>query len=134
VREDALKDTDSFDLASELQARAAAQGFDWPDLEGILDKIQEELGELRRELAKQPHDGNAVFAEMGDLLFVIANLCRRLGLKPEDALHAAILKFQRRYAHVETSIRISGRNPRDVSLEEMEALWQQAKSQERGST
>jgi MazG family protein len=114
--------------AVKLQKRAASVGFDWPDLEPVLAKAEEEIGELKGAIAA----GNsaAVKEEFGDLLFVMANLARHLRVDPESALRAANAKFMRRFAKIEAALAREGRTPRDATLEEMDALWDEAKAAE----
>ena len=113
-----------------LQDAAAAVGFDWPTHAGVLEKIVEELNEISDAI-----EGGApkveLEAELGDLLFVVVNLARRLGIRPEAALASACVKFERRFAHIEQRLRQSGRKPQECSLDELEALWQEAKGNER---
>jgi nucleoside triphosphate diphosphatase len=115
--------------AIKLQNRAAEVGFDWPSAVHVTDKIAEET----RELAEASASGrNAKVAEeFGDLLFAMANLARHLRVDPEDALRAANAKFVRRFKAIESGLAAAGRKPEDASLEEMEALWQKAKEQEK---
>ena len=115
--------------AEKLQKRAARVGFDWPDLPPILDKIEEEVGELREALAAG--DPERIADEAGDLLFAVVNLARRARTDPEQALRAACRKFERRFRRVEGLLAASGRSPESASLEEMEAQWQKAKAEER---
>jgi nucleoside triphosphate diphosphatase len=120
--------------ARKLTARAGRVGFDWPDAEAVLDKLDEEIAELRAELPNgelRKADPARLADEMGDLLFVMANLARKLDLDPEDCLRQANAKFARRFGHIETALASQGRMPADASLDEMEALWQQAKIRER---
>lgn len=116
--------------ADKLQGRAARVGFDWPEVRQVLDKIEEEIAELRAEL-----DGgggkDAIEDEVGDLLFALANLARHLGVDPEAALRRGNRKFERRFRAIEAALAAQGRRPEGASLEEMEALWQQAKIDER---
>ncbi len=115
--------------AEKLTARAARVGFDWPDAAAVLDKLEEEAAELRAEL---PEAERARLAdEVGDLLFVLANLARKLALNPEECLRAANAKFARRFGAVEASLAQDGRTPADATLDEMEAEWQVAKAAER---
>lgn len=115
--------------AVKLQRRAARVGFDWPAVAPIFDKIAEEIGELRAEI-----DGGAEPAriedEVGDLLFAVVNLARRIEVDPEQALRRASRKFERRFRRVEQLLRTTGRSSGAASLEEMEAEWQRAKSEE----
>ncbi len=115
--------------ALRLQERAARVGFDWPEPSRILDKIEEEIGELRRELAR---DGNreARRMEVGDLLFTLVNLARRLEIDPETALRLANARFERRFRAMETAAAARGRRLGEMSLEELETLWQEAKAAE----
>jgi ATP diphosphatase len=116
--------------AIKLQERAARVGFDWPEVAQVLDKIEEEIGELRAEVAGG--DRARLADEIGDLLFAVANLARHAGVDPETALAGTNGKFTRRFAHIEARLAEGGRGPYEASLEEMEALWQEAKAEERG--
>jgi len=116
--------------AVKLQKRVARVGFDWPGAEQVFDKLTEEIGELRAELGENP-DQERVADEMGDILFVCANLARKLGVDPESALRGCNRKFERRFRHIEHSLAGEGRRPEDASLEEMEALWVDAKRLEK---
>jgi MazG family protein len=115
--------------AEKLQRRAARVGFDWPDLPPILDKVEEELRELRHELACG--DPARIADEIGDLLFAVVNLARRAGADPEQALRAACRKFDRRFRRVEARLAEAGTSPERASLDDMEAEWQKAKAAER---
>ena len=120
--------------AVKLTRRAARVGFDWPDASAVLDKLEEEAAELRAELrpdCQQPPDRARLADELGDLLFVMANLARKLDLDPEDCLRAANAKFERRFGAVERVLAEQGKHPADATLEEMEELWQAAKAAER---
>lgn len=112
--------------ALKLQEKAARVGFDWGDATPVLDKIEEEIGELREALAGG--DVAAIRDEFGDMLFALANLGRHLGLDPEAALTGTNEKFRSRFHHVERTLANQGRSLEDATLEEMEALWQQAKT------
>lgn len=114
--------------AEKLQKRAARVGFDWPEIGPVIDKIEEELGELRAELAAGTVDRARATDELGDVLFAVANLGRHLKLDPEAALRATNDKFERRFRHIERRLAEAGRTPADATLEEMEALWQEAKT------
>ncbi len=116
--------------AVKLTSRAARVGFDWPDAGAVLDKLEEEAAELRAELAGA--DRARLQDEMGDLLFVLANLARKLDLDPEDCLRHANRKFARRFAAVETRLAATGRTPAEAGLAAMEAEWQAVKIVERG--
>ena len=112
--------------AAKLTSRAARVGFDWPDANSVLTKLDEEVAELRAEL---PEANPARLAdELGDLLFVMANLARKLNLDPEACITQANAKFERRFGAIEASLGNSGRSPADATLEEMEKEWAQAKA------
>ncbi len=109
-------------VAQKYQARAARVGFDWPAIEEVLDKVVEEVQEIRA--AETPQE---VAAELGDLLFVLVNFCRWKGVDAEDALREANARFYRRFTHIEACAREQGRPLENLSLDEMEACWQEAK-------
>jgi MazG family protein len=112
--------------AYRVQEKAGAVGFDWPDRSGPLGKVREELAELEREL-----DGDttpALAQEVGDLLFAVVNLARHLRVDPERELRAASHRFRDRFHHIERRLAESGRTPSDAALEEMDTLWEEAKS------
>lgn len=117
--------------AAKLQRRAANVGFDWADATPVVAKIQEELDEVREAMA----NGQAaqVAEEVGDLLFVMVNLARHLRVDAEDALRQANAKFERRFRYIEDALKAQGRTPQEASLEEMDALWDAAKVEEKGS-
>ena len=116
--------------AVKLQNRAARVGFDWPDTSLVIDKLNEEMLELSTEVAKGG-DADRLEDEMGDLLFVYANLARHLKVDPEKALRRANAKFRRRFGRIEEKLAAQGRTPEDSNLEEMDALWDEAKAEER---
>jgi ATP diphosphatase len=136
--------------AHKLSSRAAHVGFDWPEIEGLFEKLAEETAELREELkaapVKQP-SGTGIAGsgkprvspelresmedEVGDLLFVLVNIARYLSLDPESALKKTNRKFKRRFQWMEERLRASGRGPQQASMDELEELWQQAKQQEK---
>ncbi|MGE0152966.1 MAG: nucleoside triphosphate pyrophosphohydrolase [Reyranellaceae bacterium] len=116
--------------AEKLQQRAARVGFEWSDVLLVFDKIAEEVGELRAEV-EGARDPARLTDEIGDVLFVMANLARQLGIDPEVALRHANAKFERRFGHVEKRLRETGRPIEQASLDDMEALWQEAKRLER---
>lgn len=111
--------------------KAAGVGFDWPGPGPVLEKIEEELAELRTELAVPDAPTARVSEELGDLLFTVANLARHLEIDPEAALAAANAKFRRRFAEVEATLAAAGRALDEATLAEMEAAWDQAKRRER---
>jgi ATP diphosphatase len=115
--------------AQKLQRRAARVGFDWGELAPVLGKLEEELGELRAELAAGAAQGR-VADELGDLLFAAVNLARHLGVDAEAALRATNARFERRFGVIEQTLAAAGRRLEDASLDEMEALWQRAKQSE----
>ncbi len=117
--------------AQKVQDKAAKAGFDWPDAQGILDKIEEELREVRQ--AMTAGDKAATGEEIGDLLFIVAKLSRFVGLPPEDALHRTIDKFSRRFVCMEQWLQEEGKTIESCSLAKLEVLWQRAKSEEHAS-
>jgi nucleoside triphosphate diphosphatase len=137
--------------AYKLSSRAAQTGFDWPDIQGLFDKLKEETSELREYLAEfpppgpRPHgrgmagSGRAPIPEelqarleeeVGDLFFVLVNIARYLSLDPESALRKTNRKFKRRFQWMEDRLQKSGRSPDQTPMEELESLWQQAKREE----
>lgn len=115
--------------ARRVSEKAAGVGFDWADPAGVLEKVEEELAELRAAIASD--DPGEAAEELGDLLFALVNLGRHLGLDPEDALHATTEKFLSRFARVEEGLAARGLLPAEASLEEMERLWAEAKAARR---
>ncbi len=135
--------------AYKLSSRAAQAGFDWPDMDGLFEKLQEETAELQQGLEKFPAPGpqprgrsagaggqqipealrQHLEEEVGDLFFVLVNIARFLSLDPESALRKTNRKFKRRFQWMEEQLRASGRGPQQASMAELEALWQQAKIQ-----
>jgi len=139
--------------AYKISSRVAHVGFDWPNIEGLFDKLNEETKELRKNLedypapGPQPESATSVAGargekispelrarledEVGDLLFVLVNLARYLSLDPESALRKTNRKFRRRFEYVEGKLRQHGSKPAEASLDEMETLWQESKRQEK---
>ena len=115
--------------AQQIASRAAGAGFDWENLEQVLDKLREELAEL-----KAAHEHPEVENEIGDLLFVIVNIARFLKVDPEQALRKTNAKFRRRFGRIEDGLAASGKTLQDASMEEMESLWQEAKREETGQS
>jgi MazG family protein len=116
--------------AVKLQDKAARVGFDWPSLAPVFAKLKEELAELEAVLAGRQQA--KIAEEFGDLLFVIANVGRHLRIDPEAALRSANAKFIRRFRHIEARLAAMGKTPDRSDLEEMDALWDEAKAHERG--
>ncbi|VAX10924.1 Nucleoside triphosphate pyrophosphohydrolase MazG [hydrothermal vent metagenome] len=112
-----------------LQKRAARVGFDWPDVQGVLDKIQEEITEVEAELVK-PIAMDRMQHEVGDLLFAVVNLARHVGVDPETALRTGNRRFESRFAHVEDSLKGADGFAK-ASIDEMEAAWAEAKQDEK---
>ena len=131
-----------------LSNKAAHVGFDWPNIDGLFDKLAEETDELRREVERIPPPGpqpigrgvagargvqreaelqSRLQDEVGDLLFTVVNLARYLEVDPESALRHTNRKFRRRFTHVESALRAEGRELTEATLDEMERHWQQAK-------
>jgi nucleoside triphosphate diphosphatase len=137
--------------AHKLSSRAARVGFDWPNIQGLFEKLQEETKELQEHLEEFPAPGpqpqgrgiagagrpqisedlrQRLEGELGDLFFVLVNIARYLSLDSESALKKTNRKFKRRFQWMEHQLRVSGRSPQDASMEELESLWQRAKAQE----
>jgi len=138
--------------AHKLTSRAAQVGFDWPDIEGIFNKLREETAELKEQLKEFPSPGpqpacrgvagagrpmisedlrHRLEDEVGDLFFVLVNIARYLSLDPESALKKTNRKFKRRFQWMEEQLRASGRSPQQTPMNELDLLWEQAKRQER---
>lgn len=114
--------------AFQLTERASRVGFDWANAEQVLGKIEEELSELRQKMQAAETSPEGIKEEVGDLLFAIANLARKLQVDPELALRGANRKFKQRFRHIELELHRRGRSLRECSLEEMDALWDEAKT------
>jgi MazG family protein len=117
--------------AQRIGEKAANVGFDWDDLQGPLQKLEEELHELRAAIAS--HDEHAIEHELGDALFSLVNLSRHLKVNAEDALRATIERFSERFHHVEQRVKEQGKSLSETELEEMESYWQEAKASRRES-
>jgi MazG family protein len=115
--------------AYRLTERAARVGFDWPHIEGVLQKLDEELAEFREALSL--NDRERLREELGDLFFVLTNIARFLHIDPEDALNRTIRKFIARFRYIETSLQTEGRTISESSLEEMDRLWEKAKERKK---
>ena len=140
--------------AHKLSAKAASVGFDWPNVEGLFDKLREETAELEGELARissplpsprrhgvagsgathiEESVREALEEEVGDMLFVLVNIARFLSLDPESALRKTNRKFRKRFGWIEERLSQAGKKPEQAGIEELESLWQQAKTQERAA-
>jgi len=115
--------------AGHVQARAARLGFDWDSIEPVFGKVEEELAEVRHDIARG--DLTAAAEELGDLLFAAVNLSRFLGSDPEESLHRTIAKFIARFEHVEQRVQAEGREMSDYKLEELDRFWEESKLKER---
>jgi MazG family protein len=125
--------------AHQLSTKAARVGFDWQRTEDIFDKLEEEIAELRRAIqthatSNNEADHTKVREELGDLLFAVTNIARHLFVEPEAALKLTNRKFRRRFGYIELKLRERGQNFEATTLEEMESLWQEAKSNEEPAT
>jgi uncharacterized protein YabN with tetrapyrrole methylase and pyrophosphatase domain len=135
--------------AAKVSRKAASVGFDWPEVSGIFEKLEEEVRELKENIAELPHPvqaavGNAgsrtrpisqplqkqIEDEVGDLFFVLVNLARFLGVDPESAVRGSTSKFRRRFMNMEEQARAEGRVLSEMNIDEMEELWQNSKSTE----
>ena len=116
--------------ALKLQKRAARVGFDWLQIESVLDKITEEIYELRE--AQTLQNEKHIHEEFGDLLFVMVNFARHLKIDAEDALRGANSKFMRRFEYIEFKLQQKNKSPQEATFDEMDALWNEAKAAERG--
>lgn len=112
-------------LAYRVGEKAGGVGFDWRDPKDIFDKFREEMTEFEAEFANK--DNNGMFHELGDLIFVLVNLARKIGVDPEDALKKTVDRFIDRFAYIESSLKKRGQTFSETTLEEMEDLWQEAK-------
>jgi nucleoside triphosphate diphosphatase len=131
VLDDVARALPALTRAEKLQKRAARVGFDWPHLAQVVDKIHEELSELRHEV-DQNAPKERLIDEVGDLLFACANLARKLEVDPETALRSTNAKFERRFHRIEDWLAEAGKTPDQSTLEEMDVLWDRAKAEERG--
>ena len=116
--------------AHKISEKAAGSGFDWNDISGVIQKVEEEWSELKCEIAKKNGNGNNqdnLILEFGDLLFVLVNLARFSNIHPETALSGAIKKFERRFKQMEKIISKTGKNLKSFSTDEMDMAWEEAK-------
>ena len=116
--------------ALKLQMKASKVGFDWNDPRAVLRKIREEADEIEAELDRSQANKAAIAGEVGDLLFAVVNVARHLDADPEGVLRQTNLKFERRFAAIERALAARGKSPQEVSLAEMDALWNEAKAAE----
>jgi tetrapyrrole methylase family protein/MazG family protein len=119
------KDLPSLSLAYQLTEKASRLGFDWPDLKGVLKKLDEEMKEFREALSIQ--NQKRIREELGDLLFVLVNTSRFLRINPEEALRKTLEKFTSRFHYIETSLRKKGKTFQQSNLMEMDRLWEKSK-------
>ena len=117
--------------AQRLQDKASRVGFDWPEISGAMAKVEEELGELKEAIGSAVPE--AVEEELGDVLFSLVNLARFLNLSAEDALRRSVARFAARFQHMEEAVQRDGRRLKEMSIEEMDRLWEEAKSHVRSS-
>ena len=125
ILEGVPKDSPSLSQAYQLTQRASRVGFDWPNIEGVLNKLDEEMGEFREALSLQ--NRRRIREEIGDLLFVMANVSRFLQIHPEEALKKTLEKFVSRFHYIETSLRKEGKTLQQSNLIEMDRLWEESK-------
>ena len=123
------KSLPSLVFAYRLTQKASRLGFDWPDLSGVLKKMDEELSEFREALSLR--DRHRIEEELGDLLFVLVNVGRFLGIDPEKALRGTLQKFSTRFHYIETSLRRAGKSVDQSNLIEMDRLWEEAKKRKK---
>jgi MazG family protein len=125
ISEEVSKGLPALSLAYQLTEKASRLGFDWPDLKGVLEKLDEEMKEFREALSMQ--NPKRIREELGDLLFVLVNIARFLRIHPEEALRKTVEKFTSRFYYVETSLRKEGKTFHESNLMEMDRLWEEAK-------
>ncbi len=129
ILEGVCKDLPALSRAYHLTRRASRVGFDWPNLEGVLNKLAEELRELKEALSLR--NRRKIREEIGDVLFVMANISRFLQIDPEEALKKTVHKFVSRFHYVETSLQRAGKPFHDSNLTEMDRLWEESKRKEK---
>ena len=125
ILEGVHKDSSSLSQAYQLTRIASRAGFDWPNIEGVLQKLDEEIREFREALALQ--DRKKICEEIGDLFFVLTNVSRLLHLHPEEALKKALGKFVSRFHYIEKSLRQRGKSLRQSDMAEMDRFWEESK-------
>jgi tetrapyrrole methylase family protein / MazG family protein len=119
--------------AFQMTTKVSRVDFDWPDVPSVLEKLDEEVDELKQAVASQTPDHKEIEGEVGDLLFVAVNVARLLGIDPESALKASNRKFRRRFRYIEDRLREQGRKPADSNHVEMDAIWDEAKLREKST-
>lgn len=124
------KDLPALLKAARIQEKAARVGFDWDQIDGVFAKVEEELGEFRA--AYRDHDKEKIEDELGDMFFALVNLARFLETNPEDALRGTINKFIKRFQYIERQLEARGLDPSQVTLEEMDKIWEEAKGKNDG--
>jgi len=117
--------------AFQMTTKVSRVDFDWPDVASVLEKLDEEVEELKEAIGTKPPNHHEVAGEVGDLLFVAVNVARLLGIDPESALKTSNRKFRRRFRYIEDRLRVQGRKPADSDHIEMDALWDDAKAKEK---
>lgn len=120
--------------AFQMTTKVSRVDFDWPDVAGVLEKLDEEVAELKEAIASPVSDHREIAGEVGDLLFVAVNVARLLGVDPESALKASNRKFRRRFRYIEDRLRQQGRQPADSNHVEMDQLWDEAKAKEKDTS
>jgi uncharacterized protein YabN with tetrapyrrole methylase and pyrophosphatase domain len=125
-----VDENDALAYATAMQKTASAIGFDWPEINGVIEKLEEELAELKHEISESA-DKTKQQAELGDLLFACCNLARHLGINPAEALQNCNRKFYRRFNYVETRASVEGKQFSDYSLDELDNFWDEAKQLEK---
>jgi tetrapyrrole methylase family protein / MazG family protein len=120
--------------AFQMTTKVSRVDFDWPDVASVLEKLDEEVAELKEAVASPTPNQQDIAGEVGDLLFVAVNVARLLGVDPESALKASNRKFRRRFRYIEDRLREQGRQPADSDHVEMDALWDEAKAKEKDAT
>jgi MazG family protein len=120
--------------AFQMTTKVSRVDFDWPDVAGVLEKLDEEVAELKEAAASPTPNHQEIAGEVGDLLFVAVNVARLLGVDPESALKASNRKFRRRFRYIEDRLREQGRGPADSDHTEMDQLWDEAKAKEKDTS
>jgi len=129
ILEGVRKDSSPLSRAYQLTQKASRAGFDWPNIEGVLEKLDEEMREFREALSLQ--NRKRIREEIGDLFFVLANVSRFLHLHPEEALKKTLDKFVSRFHYIEASLHKEGKSLRQSDLAEMDRLWEESKKKKR---